>query len=87
VLMAEASGADLRLPVWLRNVVGMDPGAVYGVRQRKSEFDVGVVFATDGRFSVFDLRVLRDDRGFFRGELAEAAAGNDDEGEAEAAKP
>ena len=30
------------------HVVGMDPGAVYGVLQRKSEFDVGVVFATAG---------------------------------------
>jgi osmoprotectant transport system substrate-binding protein len=47
------------------NVVGMDPGAVYGVLQRKSEFDVGVVFSTDGRVSAFDLTVLREDRGFF----------------------
>ena len=47
------------------NVVGMDPGAVYGVLQRKSEFDVGVVFSTDGRVSAFDLTVLRDDRASF----------------------
>jgi glycine betaine/choline ABC-type transport system substrate-binding protein len=43
----------------------MGPGAVYGVLQRKSEFDVGVIFATDERVWAFDLMVLRDDRGFF----------------------
>jgi osmoprotectant transport system substrate-binding protein len=49
----------------LGNVVGMDTGAIYNPLRRKSEFDVGVVFATDGRISAFDLTVLRDDRRFF----------------------
>jgi osmoprotectant transport system substrate-binding protein len=49
----------------LGNVVAMETGAVYAVLRRSSEFDVGVVFATDGRVSAFDLTVLRDDRGFF----------------------
>jgi len=47
------------------NAVGMDPGTVYSALRRPSEFNVGVVFATDGRISAFDLTVLRDDRGFF----------------------
>jgi osmoprotectant transport system substrate-binding protein len=47
------------------NAVGMDPGAVYGALRRSSEFNVGIVFSTDGRISAFDLTVLRDDRGFF----------------------
>jgi len=45
------------------NVVGMDTGAIYNALRRG--FDVGVVFATDGRISAFDLTVLRDDQGFF----------------------
>ena len=47
------------------NVVGMDPAAVYSVLRRESEFDVGIVFATDGRIAVFDLVVLSDDQAFF----------------------
>jgi hypothetical protein len=47
------------------NVVGMDTGAIYNALRRQSEFDVGVVFATDGRISAFDLAILRDDRRFF----------------------
>jgi osmoprotectant transport system substrate-binding protein len=47
----------------LGNVVGMDTGAIYNALRRG--FDVGVVFATDGRISAFDLTVLRDDQGFF----------------------
>jgi hypothetical protein len=43
----------------------MGPGAVYGVLKRKSEFDVGIVFATDERVWAFDLMVLRDDRASF----------------------
>ena len=43
----------------------MDPAAIYAVLGRPSEFDVGVVFATDGRISAFNLTVLLDDRGFF----------------------
>src|SRR5215216_7372677 len=31
------------------NVVGMDTAAIYAALRRASEFDVGVVFATDGR--------------------------------------
>lgn len=46
-------------------VVTMDPAAIYAVLHRSSELDVGVVFATDGRISAFNLTVLRDDRGFF----------------------
>jgi osmoprotectant transport system substrate-binding protein len=49
----------------LGNVVGMDTGAIYNDLRRKTAFDVGVVFATDGRISAFDLTVLRDDRRFF----------------------
>ncbi len=46
------------------NVVGMDPGAVYGAL-RRSDFDVGVVFSTDGRISATNLIILEDDQGFF----------------------
>jgi osmoprotectant transport system substrate-binding protein len=49
----------------LGNAVGMEPGAVYNALRRSDEYDVGVVFATDGRVSAFALTVLRDDRGFF----------------------
>src|SRR5215207_531741 len=42
----------------LGNVVAMDPAA-------EGEFDVGVVFATDGRISALDLTILQDDQGFF----------------------
>ena len=47
------------------NVVVMDTKAIYAVVRRASEFDVAVVFATDGRISAFDLTVLRDDLKFF----------------------
>jgi osmoprotectant transport system substrate-binding protein len=47
------------------NVVAMDVRAIYAVLRRPSEFDVGVVFATDGRIPAFALTVLRDDRSFF----------------------
>jgi len=47
----------------LGNVVGMDTGAIYNAFRRG--FDVGVVFATDGQISAFDLTVLRDDQAFF----------------------
>src|SRR3954452_15363856 len=46
------------------NVVAMEPGAVYGAL-RRSDFDVGVVFATDGRISAANLIILEDDQGFF----------------------
>jgi osmoprotectant transport system substrate-binding protein len=47
------------------NVVPMDTASIYAVLRRPSPFDVGVVFATDGRISAFDLTVLRDDSHFF----------------------
>ena len=47
------------------NVIGMDPGAVYRALSRAGEFDVGVVFATDGRVSASELAILRDDLSFF----------------------
>ena len=43
----------------------MDTAAIYAALRRASEFDVGVVFATDGRILASDLAVLRDDRNFF----------------------
>ena len=43
----------------------MDPGAVYRALSRSGEFDVGVVFATDGRVSASELAILRDDLSFF----------------------
>jgi osmoprotectant transport system substrate-binding protein len=46
------------------NVVAMEPGAVYGAL-RRSDFDVGVVFSTDGRISATNLIILEDDQGFF----------------------
>jgi osmoprotectant transport system substrate-binding protein len=49
----------------LGNVVRMEAGAVYAALRRGRDFDVGVVFATDGRISAFDLAVLRDDRRAF----------------------
>jgi len=47
------------------NVVGMDNAGIYAVLRRPSEYDVGVVFATDGRTSEYELTVLQDDRNFF----------------------
>ena len=49
----------------LGNVVGMDSRAVYSALRRESEFDIGVVFATDPRIAAFTLTVLRDDQGAF----------------------
>jgi osmoprotectant transport system substrate-binding protein len=46
------------------NVVAMEPGAIYGAL-RRSDFDVGVVFSTDGRISATNLVILEDDQGFF----------------------
>jgi osmoprotectant transport system substrate-binding protein len=54
-----------RFEFMLGFVVAMDSGAVYRALRRNSEFDVGVVFATDGRIAAADLIVLRDDRGAF----------------------
>ena len=44
----------------------MDNAGIYAVLRRPSEYDVGVVFATDGRTSEYELTVLQDDRNFFR---------------------
>jgi osmoprotectant transport system substrate-binding protein len=41
----------------------MEPGAVYSAL-RRSDFDVGVVFSTDGRISASNLIILEDDQGF-----------------------
>jgi osmoprotectant transport system substrate-binding protein len=46
------------------NVVAMSTGAIYNSLRRSNDFDVGVVFATDGRILAFDFAVLHDDRGF-----------------------
>lgn len=46
-------------------VTTMATGTVYDVLRRSSSFDVGVVFATDGRVPAFDLVLLQDDRDFF----------------------
>lgn len=47
------------------NVVGIDPGGVYRALRRSAEFNVGVVFATDGQVSASELAILRDDLSFF----------------------
>jgi osmoprotectant transport system substrate-binding protein len=46
-------------------VTTMASGAVYEALRRPSVFDVGVVFATDGRVPAFELILLHDDRRFF----------------------
>jgi osmoprotectant transport system substrate-binding protein len=46
------------------NVVAMEPGAVHSAL-RRSDFDVGVVFSTDGRISATNLIILEDDQSFF----------------------
>src|SRR4051812_22517032 len=46
------------------NVVAMEPGTVYSAL-RRSDFEVGVVFSTDGRISATNLIILEDDQGFF----------------------
>jgi osmoprotectant transport system substrate-binding protein len=47
------------------NVARMSTDAVYDTLRDSSEFDVGVVFSTDGRVAAFDFVVLRDDRDYF----------------------
>lgn len=42
----------------------MDPGLVYNAI-RDGFVDAGLVYATDGRVKGFDLKVLKDDKGFF----------------------
>lgn len=44
--------------------IGMDAGLLYGAID-EGEVDVIVAFATDGRVSEFDLRILEDDQNFF----------------------
>jgi osmoprotectant transport system substrate-binding protein len=46
-------------------VVRVDTNMVYQVLRDLKLIDVGLVFATDGRIPAYDLRVLRDDKGFF----------------------
>ncbi|NOX16062.1 MAG: glycine betaine ABC transporter substrate-binding protein [Epsilonproteobacteria bacterium] len=45
-------------------VVKMDSGLIYTALKNKN-IAVGLVFATDGRISAFDLYTLKDDKGFF----------------------
>ncbi|TNV19375.1 osmoprotectant ABC transporter substrate-binding protein OsmX [Buttiauxella sp. B2] len=42
----------------------MDPGLVYNA-VRDGFVDAGLIYTTDGRVKGFDLKVLRDDKGFF----------------------
>jgi len=42
----------------------MDSGLTYQAL-KKEEVDIALVFATDGRISAFDFRVLEDDKGYF----------------------
>jgi osmoprotectant transport system substrate-binding protein len=42
----------------------MDPGLVYNA-VRDGFVDAGLVYTTDGRVKGFDLKVLKDDKGFF----------------------
>ncbi|WP_233592572.1 glycine betaine ABC transporter substrate-binding protein [Erwinia psidii] len=42
----------------------MDPGLVYNAT-RDGFVDAGLVYTTDGRVKGFDLKVLKDDKGFF----------------------
>lgn len=43
---------------------GMDPGLTYAA-VRDEQVDVNSAFATDGRIAAFNLKVLKDDKGFF----------------------
>jgi osmoprotectant transport system substrate-binding protein len=42
----------------------MDPGLVYNA-VRDGFVDAGLIYTTDGRVKGFDLKVLKDDKGFF----------------------
>ena len=46
------------------NYTLMDSGLIYNAL-KEGHVDVGQVFATDGRISAFNFRVLKDDAGFF----------------------
>jgi len=46
----------------------MDPGLVYNAI-RDGFVDAGLVYTTDGRVKGFDLKVLKDDKGFFIGDF------------------
>jgi osmoprotectant transport system substrate-binding protein len=46
-------------------VVRVDTSFVYQVLRDLKLLDVGLVFATDGRISAYNLLVLKDDKGFF----------------------
>ena len=58
------------------NVVGMDPGAVYRALRRSGEFNVAVVFATDGRVLASELAILRDDLGSFPATCSRLSSAN-----------
>lgn len=47
-----------------RNLKSMESGLTYQALN-EDQVDVALVFATDGRISAFDFRVLDDDKGFF----------------------
>ena len=46
------------------NLVPMESGLIYQAL-RDGQIDVGLVFATDGRISAFNFKVLQDDKGYF----------------------
>lgn len=46
------------------NVLSMEPGLIYQAL-KEGEVDIGSVFSTDGRIAAFDLKVLKDGKGFF----------------------
>lgn len=58
--LQEAYGMELDRP----QIRQMDPGLVYNAI-RDGFFDAGLVYTTDGRLKGFDLKTLKDDKGFF----------------------
>jgi osmoprotectant transport system permease protein len=50
--------------IQFQEIVDLDPALMYDAIS-KGEVDVICAFATDGRIAAYDLRPLRDDRGFF----------------------
>jgi len=58
--LQEAYGMELDRP----HIRQMDPGLVYNAI-RDGFVDAGLVYTTDGRLKGFDLKTLKDDKGFF----------------------
>ncbi|WP_333871755.1 osmoprotectant ABC transporter substrate-binding protein OsmX [Kosakonia cowanii] len=58
--LQEAYGMELDRP----QIRQMDPGLVYNAI-RDGFVDAGLVYTTDGRLKGFDLKTLKDDKGFF----------------------